>query len=326
MGKTTLARAVTQSLPTPVHWVAGTESARSIPLGVFAHLVGPAASRDPIAGLVAARETIHSAKHSIIGVDDAHLLDHLSATLVHQLALERSVRIVAAVRDGEPVPDAITSLWKDWPTSNGSGLHRSARGSAWRWWRKALGGRLEGLSGDLMWTASCGNALYIRHLVEGAVEAGTLRQVRGVWQLRGRTAVTSESASLLDARIEQLPVDEAHTLQLLAFAEPLSLHCPVDAGRGGHRRRRRAARIDPRRGGRSWIGRPFHPSPLRRSDSPWPRPCRHPPPQGRIVLRDAATAGSPTRTTHSAGRIGARQRLRPPTPSFSPPPRRTRSR
>ena len=222
VGKTTLARAVTQSLPTPVHWVAGTESARSIPLGVFAHLVGPAASRDPIAGLAAARETIHSAEHSIIGVDDAHLLDHLSATLVHQLALEGSVRIVAAVRDGEAVPDAITSLWKDGYLKR-LRLTPFSKRQCLALVEEALGGRLEGLSGDLMWTASCGNALYIRHLVEGAVEAGTLRQVRGVWQLRGRTAVTSELASLLDARIEQLPEDEAHTLQLLAFAEPLSL-------------------------------------------------------------------------------------------------------
>ncbi|BBX46864.1 LuxR C-terminal-related transcriptional regulator [Mycobacterium cookii] len=222
VGKTTLARAVTQSLPTPVHWVAGTESARSIPLGVFAHLVGPAASRDPIAGLAAARETIRSAEHSIIGVDDAHLLDHLSATLVHQLALEGSVRIVAAVRDGETVPDAITSLWKDGYLKR-LRLTPFSKTQCLALVEEALGGRLEGLSGDLMWTASCGNALYIRHLVEGALEAGTLRQVRGVWQLRGRTAVTSELASLLDARIEQLPEDEAHTLQLLAFAEPLSL-------------------------------------------------------------------------------------------------------
>jgi DNA-binding NarL/FixJ family response regulator len=223
VGKTTLARAVTQSLPTPVHWVAGTESARSIPLGVFAHLVGPAASRDPIAGLAAARETIHSAEHSIIGVDDAHLLDHLSATLVHQLALEGSVRIVAAVRDGETVPDAITSLWKDGYLRR-LRLTPFSKRQCLALVEEALGGRLEGMSGDLMWTASCGNALYIRHLVEGAVEAGTLRQVRGVWQLRGRTAVTSELASLLDARIEQLPEHEAHTLQLLAFAEPLSLN------------------------------------------------------------------------------------------------------
>ena len=70
---------------------------------------------------------------------------------------------------------------------------------------QALGGRLEGLSADLMWQASGGNALFVRHLVEGAVEAGRLRQVHGVWQLRGRTAVTPELAAILDARIEQLP-------------------------------------------------------------------------------------------------------------------------
>jgi DNA-binding CsgD family transcriptional regulator len=222
VGKTTLARSVTKSLPTPVHWVAGTESARSIPLGVFAHLVGPAASRDPLAELAAARETICSAEHSIIGVDDAHLLDQLSATLVHQLALDGSVRIVATVRTGEAVPDAVTSLWKDGYLKR-LRLTPFSKKQCLGLVEEALGGRLEGLSGDLMWTASGGNALYIRHLVEGALEAGTLRQVRGVWQLRGGTAVTSELASLLDARIEQLPADEAHTLQLLAFAEPLAL-------------------------------------------------------------------------------------------------------
>ena len=49
VGKTTLARAVTRSLRSQVHWVACTESSRSIPLGVFAHLVGSSASRDPTA-------------------------------------------------------------------------------------------------------------------------------------------------------------------------------------------------------------------------------------------------------------------------------------
>jgi len=74
-----------------------------------------------------------------------------------------------------------------------------------------------------MWQASGGNALFVRHLVEGAVEAGTLRQVRGVWQLRGRTAVTSELAALLDAGLEQLPGDVVHMLELLSFCEPLDL-------------------------------------------------------------------------------------------------------
>ena len=222
VGKTTLARSVTQSLPMRVHWVAGTESARPTPLGAFAHLVGPATSRDPMAFLAAALETIRSGEDSIIGVDDAHLLDPLSATLLHQLALEGSARIVATLRTGESVPDAITSLWKDGylkrlrvtPFTNAQcvGLVE-----------EALGGPLEGLSADLMWEASGGNALFVRHLVEGALEAGTLRQVRGMWVLRGGIAVTSELGSLLDARIEQLPEDVVHALRLIVFAEPLAL-------------------------------------------------------------------------------------------------------
>src|SRR5271166_6751418 len=222
VGKTTLARLVTHSLPTRVQWVAGTESARSIPLGVFAHLVGAGASRDPIAFLATARQTIISEGHSVIGVDDAHLLDQLSATLLHQLALDGSVRIVATVRTGEAVPDAITSLWKDGYLQR---LHLTAftKDECVGLIEQALGGRVEGLSSDLMWEASGGNALFVRHLVEGALEAGTLRQVRGVWQLRGRTAVTSELASLLDGRIDQLPDDVLHLLRLLTFCEPLAL-------------------------------------------------------------------------------------------------------
>lgn len=222
VGKTTLARLVTQSLPARVQWVAGTESARSIPLGVFAHLVGAATSRDPVAFLAAARETILAEGHSVIGVDDAHLLDQLSATLLHQLALDGSVRIVATVRSGETVPDAITSLWKDGYLQR---LHLMpfSKEQCVTLIESALGGRVEGLSADLMWESSGGNALFVRHLVEGALEAGTLRQVRGVWQLRGRTAVTSELASLLDSRVDQLPDNVLHALRLLTFCEPLDL-------------------------------------------------------------------------------------------------------
>ena len=120
------------------------------------------------------------------------LLDPLSATLLHQLALEGSARIVATLRTGESVPDAITSLWKDGylkrlrvtPFTNAQCVGPV---------EEALGGRLEGLSADLMWEASGGNALFVRHLVVGALEAGTLRQVRGMWVLRGGIAVTSEA-------------------------------------------------------------------------------------------------------------------------------------
>ncbi len=80
VGKTTLARAVTNSFRSQVRWVASTESSKSIPLGVFAHLVGPSPSRDPAALLASALESLVTQENTVVGVDDAHLLDQLSAS------------------------------------------------------------------------------------------------------------------------------------------------------------------------------------------------------------------------------------------------------
>lgn len=222
VGKTTLARAVTESLRSQVHWVASTESSRSIPLGVFAHLVGASTSRDATALLASARESLVTQGGSIVGVDDAHLLDELSATLLHQIAVDQSGRILATVRAGEPVPDAVTSLWKDgylrrielapFSKEQSVGLVESV-----------VGGRLEGLSADLMWESSCGNPLFLRHLVEGSIDAGTLRKVDDVWQLRGPTAVPSGLAALLESRLNQAGPGVINALKLLALCEPLDI-------------------------------------------------------------------------------------------------------
>lgn len=230
VGKTTLARFATASLPGGVRWVAGTESARSIPLGVFAHLVGSATSRDPVNFLAAAREALLAdGAGLVIGVDDAHLLDQLSATFLHQLAIDGVAHIVATVRTGESVPDAVTSLWKDGYLEHLE-LTPFSREQSTQYIESVLGGTLEELSADRMWEASGGNALFLRHLVEGALEAGTLREKRGIWQLRGRVAITSELAALLEGRIAQLPADVLRCLQLLAFCEPIDLDTLASIG------------------------------------------------------------------------------------------------
>ncbi|MFT4200823.1 AAA family ATPase, partial [Gordonia sp. (in: high G+C Gram-positive bacteria)] len=221
VGKTTLARLVTGRLG-GARWIAGTESARSIPLGVFAHLVGPSATSDPVAYLAAARTSLLAEGKTIIGVDDAHLLDELSATLLHQLAIDRAVQIIATVRSGESVPDAVTSLWKDRHLLRMT-LQPFTKSQSVDLVESVVGGRLEGLSADLMWDASGGNALFLRHLVDGAIEAGTLRESNGVWQLRGRTAITSELASLLEGRIDRLDDEVLTVLQYLSLCEPATL-------------------------------------------------------------------------------------------------------
>lgn len=223
VGKTTLARAVTESLRSEVHWVASTESSRNIPLGVFSHLVGSTGSRDATALLATARESlVAQGADNVVGVDDAHLLDELSATLLHQIAVDQTGRILATVRSGEPVPDAVTSLWKDGYLRRIE-LQPFSKDQSVALVESVIGGRLEGLSADLMWESSGGNPLFLRHLVEGSIDAGTLNRVGDVWQLRGPTAVPAGLAELLDTRLDQAGEDVINALKLLALCEPLDI-------------------------------------------------------------------------------------------------------
>ena len=227
VGKTTLARLVTQSLPSRVQWVAGTESARSIPLGVFAHLVGRATSRDPVAFLVSRarndsrrrafghRRRRRASAGPVVGNAAASAgAGRLGAHRGH-----RAVRRGGSRRDHLAVEGRLSSAAAPDPVQQGP-VRRADRRCA----RRPGGGPVR--RPDVGGVG--GNALFVRHLVEGALEAGTLRQVRGVWQLRGRTAVTSELASLLDSRVDQLPDDVLHTLRLLTFCEPLDLDTLTD--------------------------------------------------------------------------------------------------
>jgi hypothetical protein len=222
VGKTTLARAVTNSLHCDVAWVGCTESSRSIPLGVFAHRIPATGSRDPVALLGAARESILAGTDTVIGIDDAHLLDELSSTLLHQIAIERAGRIVATIRSGEPVPDAVTALWKDHHLQRLE-LMAFTKQQSIALVETVLGGTMEGLSADVMWDASGGNPLFLRHMVEGAVDAATLTEVDGVWQLRGRASVPSGLAALLESRLDHFGDDVVNALKPLALCEPLDV-------------------------------------------------------------------------------------------------------
>jgi DNA-binding NarL/FixJ family response regulator len=222
VGKTTLTRMVTDSLATPVHWAACTESSQSIPLGAFAPWVGPGSARDPIAMLAAARESLFAGGQAIVGVDDAQLLDQLSATLLHHIAVDGVGPIVATVRSGEPIPAAVTSLWKDGYLERLE-LQALSKEQSIALVEQVLHGTLEELSADALWEASGGNPLFLRYTVEGALQAGTLTSVHGVWQLRGDTAVHSGLAALVGARLDAAGPSALAPLKVLALCEPLSV-------------------------------------------------------------------------------------------------------
>ncbi|MFC4604888.1 helix-turn-helix transcriptional regulator [Rhodococcus kronopolitis] len=223
VGKTTLARRAVGAFAPQSRWTAGTESARSVPLGAFAHVVEIDTPRDPASVLRAARVRLAELGPDIvIGVDDAHLLDKLSATFVHQLAVNRVAPLVVTVRTGEPVPDAVTALWKDGLLTHVE-LAPFTLDETRKLVESALDGPVEESSIARIYTMSEGNPLFLRHLVGGAVEAERLRQVAGVWQLRGETVVNQHLSALIESRIELLDPALRHVLELLAFQEPLSL-------------------------------------------------------------------------------------------------------
>jgi hypothetical protein len=122
IGKSTLARLAAEHLSqrypdTVVRWVTGTPTERVVPFGAFGHLIDIADVGKPAALLRAARASLGRGVPGrlLLVVDDAHQLDILSATLVYQLALAGTARMIVTARgsDFPATPEAIAALWSD---------------------------------------------------------------------------------------------------------------------------------------------------------------------------------------------------------------------
>src|ERR1700727_2192809 len=118
----------------------------------------------------------------VLGVDDAQLLDPVSAALVLHLATSASAFILATVRAGEPCPDAIVSLWKD-DTAPRLDLGELTDEDVRTLVDAVLGDPIEEEALDWVTHVGRGNALYVRELVRGAVDAGALVHSPGFWRL-----------------------------------------------------------------------------------------------------------------------------------------------
>ncbi|WP_433781599.1 LuxR C-terminal-related transcriptional regulator [Actinomycetospora sp. CA-101289] len=238
LGKSRLARElVARVAPAEtVEVVAASASSRDIPLGAFAPWLSGATGGSTDAGdddvMVSALARVGAAvraggPRSVLLVDDAHALDTVSATLVHQLAQEHAVRLVLTVRSGAACSEAITAIWKD-------GLaERIELGSLDADDTAAL---LDGVLAApvdaqvlrRLHDTTRGNVLWLRHLVEGERAAGRLVAVDGTWEWHGAPALSPALEQLLAERIGTLAEGERHALELVALGEPLGLSMLVD--------------------------------------------------------------------------------------------------
>jgi DNA-binding CsgD family transcriptional regulator len=227
VGKTRLAReamaAAAQRCWT-VHWVAGTVAAQSVPLGAFAqwadrlegnplHLVG---------SVIAAVTASPDGNPVLMVVDDARLLDDLSAFVVQQLVLRRAATVIATIRTGDPVPDAVAALWKDGHLRR-LDLQPLSRGESDALLESVLGGPVSTGCAERMWGLSRGNVLFLHQLVSQEMHAGRLVNRDQRWQWEGTMEVSQSLVDLVYLRIGAAPEPVLEVIDLVAVAEPLEL-------------------------------------------------------------------------------------------------------
>lgn len=228
VGKSRLARATVETARDDgahTSWAQATRSAATVPLGAFAGLLpADVRSDEPLEllrrGVASLREAA-GGRPLVLGVDDAQLLDPISAALVQQAVLSEVAFVVATVRTGEPCPDAIVSLWKDGGAQRVDvGLLTAEETGDLA--EAIVDGPLEQTARQWAWSASHGNALYVRELVGGALSSGALVEAEELWRLRTHPPVADSLAELVVSRLGDLGRDERSVVELLAIGEPLT--------------------------------------------------------------------------------------------------------
>jgi hypothetical protein len=190
-----------------VHWVVGTAAQRTVPFGACCALLTGANIPDdgrPAELLRAAHDYLTGdGAAQLFVVDDAHLLDHLSATLVYQLALSGSARLIVTVRADTELPEAIAALWAD-ELLTGVEVKPLDRAATATLLESVRAAPPDEATIDDVFAASGGNLLHLRHLV-------------GAGDLRTRASLEE----LVDGYLSGLPAPVRVVLDHLALAEPL---------------------------------------------------------------------------------------------------------
>ena len=227
VGKTRLAReamTAARDCGWTVRWASGTLAAQSIPLGAFAQWV------DRLEG--DALQLVGSAINAIaaspggapvlVVVDDARLLDNLSAFVLHQLVLRHAATVIATIRTGAPAPDAVTAMWKDGLLRR-LDLQPLSRTESDDLLETALDGPVSGACAERMWSLTRGNVLFLHHLVTHEMHAGRLINRNDHWRWEGTMQVSQSLVDLVDSRMGATRDPVLEVIDLVTVAEPLEL-------------------------------------------------------------------------------------------------------
>jgi DNA-binding CsgD family transcriptional regulator len=236
VGKSTLARALADTLESggsTVRYVLGTQTGSTVPLGAFYRSVTVDVPQEPAAMLAGAHKTLEREENLVVVVDDAQLLDPLSSTLVHQLGVSGSARLIVTIRSGGPVPDAVTALLKERLLLS-LRIEAFTREQTEALARAVLGGVVDTRLINQLHERTAGSPLLLRSLLSAGRESGVLVRTDAGWQLRGALRADRQLYDLLEFRLQSFAPEELDAVEILAAAEVLDWEilralCDADA-------------------------------------------------------------------------------------------------
>ena len=204
VGKSTLAAQAAErlGLGEPV-WIIGTLAQSAVPFGAFGPLLDIREAGKPAAMLAAAAESILAQSNSApIIVDNARLLDPLSASLIYRLVKEEAARpagspVIVTVRSVLRVPQAVSALWDDGLLERVDLLPMDAAETA------AVVAAAGGTDAPALYRRSAGNPLHLRLLLTTGGSDETM-------------------AGAIDRYLHALPAAVRAALGYLCVFEPLS--------------------------------------------------------------------------------------------------------
>ena len=119
-----------------------------------------------------------------MGVDDVHLLDDLSAFVLHQIVQRGAAKTVLTVRDSEPISAGIQEVWKAGQFER-LDLQPLSPDETTTLLSATLGGSMDPDAAKRLWKLTGGNVLYLYHIVEQEVADGRLEKWHGAWRWIG---------------------------------------------------------------------------------------------------------------------------------------------
>ncbi|HEV7720795.1 MAG TPA: AAA family ATPase, partial [Iamia sp.] len=234
VGKSRVAEELADRLAASGHHVArlaGSAATSSLPLAAAAPLLPADVADSGLPALLSFRRVLAEAADGrpvVLVVDDVHLLDEASATLVHQVTVSGEASLVATQRSGTVAPDVVERLWWD-GLVNRVEIRPLPRTAAEDLAGSIAGRPLDATAAERLWTLTEGNPLFVRELL--LAEKDTRRRPSRASADDAGSAEPSSSrvaddavprlADLVQRRLTGLDADARDLLRAIAFGEPL---------------------------------------------------------------------------------------------------------